>query len=135
MRRLAVAFAAFCLSSLPVLAADGVPVFNVKPTCEAGGIGAVSSAQSHLDACLQSESAARDQLKQSWAGFLAGDRIECTGTAKIGPPSYVDLLTCLEMRRDARQPQQETTGSATGSATGLPRRQPTPASILQGGRL
>ena len=131
MRRLAATFAALFLSSVPLLAADGVPVFNVKPTCEAGGIGAASPGQSHLDACLHSENAARDQLRQSWAGFPASDRLECTGTAKIGPPSDVDLLTCLEMRRDARQPQQETTGSATG----LPRRQPTPVSILQGGRL
>lgn len=120
-------FAAFFLSSLPVLAADGVPVLNVKPTCQAGEAPAVSPGRT-LDACLQSEEAARDQLQKSWAGFSAADKIQCTGMVKIGPPSYVDLLTCLEIERDARRPQTETTGSAsTGSANNLRRRQPTPS--------
>jgi len=130
MRMLAAVFAASLLGSAPALAADGVPNLNVKPTCQAGGVAAVGQG-SHLEACMQSEEAARDQLKKSWAEFLASDRTQCVGTATIGPPSYVDLLTCLEMKRNARQSQMETTGSSTN----LPRRQPTPSSVLQGGRL
>jgi hypothetical protein len=130
MRMLAAVFAASLLGSAPALAADGVPNLNVKPTCQAGAVAAVGQG-SHLEACMQSEGAARDQLKKSWAEFPANDRTQCVGTATIGPHSYVDLLTCLEMRQNARQPQTETTGSSTN----VPRRQPTPASILQGGRL
>jgi hypothetical protein len=84
-----------------------------------------------LDTCLQKEEAARDQLGKSWASFPARDKTECTAAATIGPPSYVDLLTCLEMRQHVWQPQTETTGSSTN----LPRRQPTPDSVQQGGRL
>jgi hypothetical protein len=83
-----------------------------------------------LDSCLQKEEAARDQLRNGWASFPARDRTECSGAATIGPPSYVDLLTCLEMREDVRRPQIETTGSATnGGAASLRQRQPTPASV------
>ena len=107
MRRLAATFVAIPLTSFRVLAADGVPVLNVKPTCQAGEVAAISSARQHLETCLQSEEAARDQLRKGWAGFSASDRTECVGTATIGYPSYVDLLTCLEMRRDARQPRRQ----------------------------
>ena len=117
------------LSLSPVLAADDVPVLNVKPTCQGTEIAAVTPGHT-LDTCLQKEDSARDQLSKSWASFPARDRTECAATATIGPASYVDLLTCLEMRQDARQPQTETTGSSTN----LPRRQPTPNTVQHGGR-
>jgi hypothetical protein len=130
MRRLAATLVAILLTSFPASAADGVPVLNVKPTCQAGEVAAVTPGSSHLDTCLQSENAARDQLRKGWAGFPASDRTECVRSATIGYPSYVDLLTCLEMRRHAREPQTETTGTSSN----LPRRQPTPDSFERGSR-
>jgi hypothetical protein len=133
MRLLVANFVTLFLSLSPVFAADGVPVFNVKPTCQGTEVAAVNPGQT-LDTCLQKEEAARDQLSKSWASFPARDRTECSGAATIGPPSYVDLLTCLEMRREVRLPPIETTGSATTSgATNLRQRQPTPASVQRGG--
>jgi len=134
MRLLVANVVTLFLSFSPVLAADGVPVLNVKPTCQGSEVAAVNPGQT-LDTCLQKEEAARDQLRKGWANFPARDRTECSGAATIGPPSYVDLLTCLEMREDVRRPQIETTGSeTTGSATtsgaaSLRQRQPTPASV------
>lgn len=122
-------FAAFFLSSFPVLAADGVPVLDVKQTCQGAEVAAVNPGQTQ-DACLQSEESARDQLRKGWSNYPAADRIECGRMVKIGPPSYVDLLTCLEIRRDARLPQTETTGAASN----LRQRQPTPDSVLRGGQ-
>jgi hypothetical protein len=129
MRPLAASFVTVFLSLSPVLAADGVPVLNVKPTCQGTEVAAVTPGHT-LDTCLQKEEAARDQLGKSWASFPARDRTECSATATIGPASYVDLLTCLEMRQHTRQPQTETTGSSTN----LPRRQPTPDTVQHGGR-
>jgi len=128
MRKLPALVTVF-LSLSPVFAADGVPALNVKPTCQHAGVAAVNPDQT-LDICIQKEEAARDQLREGWASFPARDRTECSAAATIGPPSYVDLLTCLEMRQHVRQPQTETTGSSTN----LPRRQPTPDSVQQGGR-
>ena len=53
-------FVALLLSSVPVLAADGVPVLNVKPTCEAGQVAAVTPGRQHVENCLRTEEAARD---------------------------------------------------------------------------
>jgi hypothetical protein len=117
-------FASFFMSSFSVLAADSVPVLNVKPTCEAGQVAAASPGRQHVEYCLQIEEAARDQVKTSWSNFPAADKKECVGTATIGLPSYVDLLTCLEMRRDARK-LQTSSPETTGAATNLRRRQPT----------
>ena len=115
MRRVAATFVAFFLSSFPVLAADGVPVLNVKPTCQAVQVAAMSPERSYLETCLQSEEAAHDQLKNNWAGFPASDRTECVATAKIGLSSYVDLLTCLEMRQNARQSGMDTPNTGPSS--------------------
>ena len=129
MRLLTAKLMTVFVSLSPVLAADGMPVLNVKPTCQGTEVAAVTPGQT-LDTCLRKEAAARDQLRKSWASFPARDRTECSAAATIGPPSYVDLLTCLEMRQHVREPQTETTGSSTN----LPRRQPTPDSVQQGGR-
>lgn len=48
------------------------------------------------------EGAARTSLQAQWMQFPAGDRVYCADTARLGTPSYVELLTCLEMEQDAR---------------------------------
>ena len=58
----------------------------------------------NLETCVQSEEAARDQLKKSGGEFSAADKTECVSTVKIGgSPSYAELITCLEMKRDVRK--------------------------------
>ena len=80
--------------------ADSVPVFDVKKICQAPVIAAVFAGRNE-NTCIQSEEAAREQLKKSWGEFSAKDKVGCVATAKIGGlPSYADLLTCLEMNRD-----------------------------------
>ena len=73
MRLLVANFVTLFLSLSPVFAADGVPVLDVKPTCQGTEVAAVNPGQS-LDTCLQKEEAARDQLGKSWASFSARDR-------------------------------------------------------------
>jgi hypothetical protein len=56
------------------------------------------------------EQLAKGQLETQWSGFVASDRVMCTG-ATVGsksdadsvPPSYVDLLTCLQDQQLARK--------------------------------
>jgi peptidoglycan hydrolase-like protein with peptidoglycan-binding domain len=128
MRLSAAISVAFFLSLFPMLAADGVPVLNVKKTCQEAEAVEVNLGWSQ-ESCLRSEETARDQLSKEWSNFPAADRVECGRMVKIGPPSYIDLLTCLEIRRDARQRQQgspEITDRSTGqeqTRTGLSRDQ------------
>src|SRR5947199_6046956 len=76
-----------------------VPKLDVSKTCRpiAGDV----SLQINTDRCFKSEQAARDQLNKEWASFPAANRGLCTQTATMGGmPSYVALITCLEMKRD-----------------------------------
>jgi hypothetical protein len=54
-------------------------------------------------ACLGDETTAQDTLKQNWPKYAASDKNDCVGMVTTGgPPSYVELLSCVEILRDAR---------------------------------
>ena len=57
-----------------------------------------------LDRCMHAEQRARHKLTTEWDKFPHADRTECTALAKMGTvlQSYVELITCLEMAKDAR---------------------------------
>ena len=60
--------------------------------------------QQDYESCQKSEQAARDLLVQQWTSFLAADRGSCYRLTTTGTPgTYTELLTCLEMKRDARK--------------------------------
>jgi len=81
-----------------------VPTLDVSSTCRP--LGGDLSLQIDTDRCLRSEREAREQLTRDWANFSPADQQLCTRTATMGgTASYVELITCLEMKRDvARLP-------------------------------
>ena len=82
--------------------ADSPPVLKVESSCEAAGRGAVVLGR-NKEACLADETTAQDTLKQNWSKYSAADKTQCVGMTKNGgPASYVELLSCLEIMRDAR---------------------------------
>jgi hypothetical protein len=101
--------------------AGGPPVLQVVTSCEAAGRGAVVLGR-NKEACLADETAAQDTLKQNWAKYAANDKTQCVGmTTTGGPSSYVELLSCLEIMRDARQiqnadPLESDTATAANTA-------------------
>jgi hypothetical protein len=77
-------------------------MLDVTPTCKP--IANDRSFAIDTDRCLKTEREARDQLTREWANFAVADRSLCTQTATMGgAPSYVELITCLEMKRDVAQ--------------------------------
>lgn len=80
-------------------AANGVPSFNVEPSCK-GGLDS-PGLNERYGRCLAEEKEARGKLEAGWSKYPAADRTQCSDTARMGTPSYVELLTCLEMARDA----------------------------------
>jgi hypothetical protein len=53
-----------------------------------------------------SNSRARDQLQTKWSQFVPSDRVMCTGETSQDdgmPPSYVELLTCLQGQQLAKK--------------------------------
>jgi hypothetical protein len=92
--------AALLVFSAIDLAAE-VPRLDVAGACRAAA-GADPSLKYDSARCLKSENEARDQLKAQWTNFPATDRSLCTQTATMGgTASYVELITCLELKRDA----------------------------------
>ena len=82
--------------------ADNVPNLNVRPSCEAAARVAVVAGR-NLDACLTDEQGAREELAKNWGQYRASDRQMCaTMVNKGGSPSYVELLSCVQIMRDAR---------------------------------
>ena len=75
---------------------------RVGPSCEAAGRGAVVLGR-NKEACLADETTAQDTLKQNWSKYVASDKSDCVGMVRTGgPASYVELLSCVEILRDAR---------------------------------
>jgi hypothetical protein len=55
---------------------------------------------------LEDERTAKDALAKDWSNFSPLARIQCVGMNRTGgPPSYVELLVCLEIMRDAGKNQ------------------------------
>ncbi|MCP1557487.1 UNVERIFIED_ORG: hypothetical protein M2438_001564 [Methylobacterium sp. SuP10 SLI 274] len=74
-----------------------LPRYNVEAMCRAAP--ALEGGARNTDQnCVRDETQARTQLEQQWAGFDARRRETCVEEANIGgPPSYVALLTCMQM--------------------------------------
>jgi hypothetical protein len=96
-------------SQLVMTVADDVPVFDVAPGCRA----AAAVTPAGFDSCMNDERGARAVLQSGWDRFAASDRMNCTQTAtEGGSPSYVELLTCLQMAQAARSlPSDKVDGS------------------------
>jgi len=55
---------------------------------------------------MQNEQQARDALQQQWSQFAAADKANCLQVEETaGAPSYVELLTCLQMAVAAKKLQ------------------------------
>jgi hypothetical protein len=102
-------------------AGGGVPTLNVKPTCQGVSLGTLSEKvdpKADTERCLKSENDARATLVKVWNEFPASDRDRCTRTAQMGGSnSYVQLLTCLEMEREARKLPKDLLDSSGPSVT------------------
>jgi hypothetical protein len=103
-----IAVAALLLElDVAVAVADGPPKLDVTMTCEAAAQYSISAGRDK-EACLGDESTAQTTLTQNWSKYNAEDRNQCVGTVKTGgPPSYVELLSCIEILRDAKQIREE----------------------------
>jgi hypothetical protein len=83
----------------PIAISDTVPKFDIVRECRIEG-----GPAGNVDRCAQDEAAALGQLNTEWTQLLGPDKSTClSATTTGGFSSYVELLTCLEMARDARQ--------------------------------
>ena len=91
--------------TLLLTVADNVPTLNVEARCRAAAkMGDRLSLDATLRQCLADEKSARDDLEKQWTQFPVALRQRCVTTTQTGgDPSYVEVLVCLQMGRDAAQ--------------------------------
>ena len=94
-----------------VLVADNVPKLNYQPSCKAAVTAAALPGRDE-ESCKRDEETARATLDKIWSQFDGADRKRCLSLTSLGgAPSYVELLTCLEMSRDVKSmPDHSTDG-------------------------
>jgi hypothetical protein len=97
--------------------ADDFPALNVEPGCRAAArMGDRLSLDTSLRQCLADEKGAREELEKEWTQFSLALRQRCVATTHSGgDPSYVEVLVCLQMARDAAKLDETTTGRRSGN--------------------
>ena len=101
------------LTAAPAAQAADVPKLDVERMCR-DSANADPTIDYSAKRCIDSEYQARDQLAQKWQTFSAADRQECTGVATMGgTASYVELITCLEMKRHVAELSKESAEPGT----------------------
>jgi hypothetical protein len=104
-------------SALLLTAADQVPTLNVESGCRAAArMGDKLSLEASLRRCLADETGAREELEREWTHFAPALRQRCVATTQSGgDQSYVEVLVCLQMGRDAAKLDEATTGRRLGN--------------------
>lgn len=98
-----------------LLVADQPPTLDVEPSCRAAERSGLTGRTS--DNCMRGENQARATLNDKWTQFSSRQQARCTNLVQMGgPPSYVELLTCLEVAEQADKIPDTDLMRGTGSA-------------------
>jgi hypothetical protein len=67
-------------------------------------------------ACQRDENEARTKLEQEWTRYNAAQRSQCKNFAGLDrAPSYIELLTCLEIAKQAAELPEESKAGTVGA--------------------
>ena len=110
------ALAPLVVAAQLLLVADRPPTLNVEPSCHAAARSGIDGRTA--DACMRGEDLAKGTLNDKWSQFSARQQARCTSLVQMGgPPSYVELLTCLEVAEQADKiPDTDAMRGGSGSA-------------------
>jgi hypothetical protein len=93
-------------SRLVVVAAAGeVPTYDFGPTCRS-----IATLNHSIERCTSDEEEARAKLARQWNEFSPADKDICQTVTRAAGPSYVELLTCLQIGQ-ATRPDSEKVGA------------------------
>jgi hypothetical protein len=96
-------------SQLVIAVADDVPKFDISRGCKVDSNAVFDPSlgmNGTIKRCTDDEQKAKDQLQAEWSGYANSDRTMCIGSTtadRAAPPSYVDLLTCIQDQQLARK--------------------------------
>jgi hypothetical protein len=94
---------------LVIAVADDVPKFDIARGCKLDSAAVFdpnAGMSGTIKRCVDDEQQAKNQLQTQWSGFEGSDQRMCVASTTAdsqNPPSYVDLLTCLQDQQLARK--------------------------------
>jgi hypothetical protein len=95
-------------SRLVVVAAAGeVPTYDFGPNCRS-----IATLNHSIERCTSDEEEARDKLAHQWNEFSSTDKDICETVKRAAGPSYVELLTCLQIGQATRENPEKTGANA-----------------------
>lgn len=102
--------------------ADAVPRLDVEATCRSAQVANTGvSDKASYDGCLRSERDARKEAERHWGSYSTSAKRQCEDQFRAGGyPSYVEMVTCLELA-SGTVPAQPADGSGAVSGPGSPR--------------
>ena len=96
-------------SQLIVTVAGDVPNFNIERGCKVDSASAYdpnAGLNATIKRCADDEQEAKGKLQAQWSQFAPSDKKMCMGLTTDDastPPSYVELLTCLQGQQIVRK--------------------------------
>ena len=98
--------------------ADSVPDLDIDKTCASASrvdIGSTATEEETRNGCIRSEREAKKEAERRWGDYSAAAKSQCRSQFKAGGyPSYVEMVTCLELASGTVPTQTGTGGSAVG---------------------
>jgi hypothetical protein len=99
-------------------ASQPVPSFDVDPSCSAAA--RQSPTPDYMAICRATEEKARTAIVQQWAKVSAEEQAKCIPLATTGgTPTYTELLTCIELMREAKRLRAQESVPPTTSGQGV----------------
>ena len=84
-------------------AADELPKFDITKSCQGAFAAYTGADKARYEHCLKEEKDAGAQISSTWAQWPPRDRTHCAQLAALGgTPSYVEMLTCLQIARETK---------------------------------
>jgi hypothetical protein len=88
-------------SQVGLTIAGGPPKLNIDPSCEAAARSVLSLGRD-TEACRSDERDAENLLVKNWSLYSGAHKTQCVDmTSRGGSSSYVELISCLDIMRDA----------------------------------
>lgn len=111
-------FALVALFVLPLAAhaeIERVPPLAVERSCHDAEAYGMTDRQQTYRNCMLDENEAKDKLEKNWSSYKATTRRECLAAGAHPSPSYVELLTCIEMTEEILAPASGGGGGGVGA--------------------
>jgi hypothetical protein len=116
------------LLPVPSLAStERVPKLDVEGSCRDAKAYGLTDPEQTYKSCMLDETQAKQQLQEKWSHYKAATRRDCIAAGANPSPSYVELLTCIEMTEEILKPPSGDggpVGPLHGGALGSPPAQP-----------